>query len=183
VSDHERLASLLAYPDRGRAGLRPVLDALDDELAADLAPFRDAVEALDDRALEELYTRTFDLNPVCSLEVGWHLFGEDYTRGNFLVGVRELLRRFGVAEGAELPDHLVHLLPALARMDGADDFARKYVLPALGKMLEGFEEPENPYRCLVAGVERELRRRHGEPVDLLVARDRQPYRNGREGDG
>ena len=35
--------------------------------------------------IQELYTRTFDINPVCTLEIGWHIFGEDYARGALLV--------------------------------------------------------------------------------------------------
>ena len=38
--------------------------------------------------LQELYTRTFDWNPDTSLEIGWHLYGENYERGEFLVEVR-----------------------------------------------------------------------------------------------
>ncbi len=48
---------------------------------------------------EELYTRTFDLNPVCALEIGWHLFGEDYERGAFLVRMRDQLRRARARRG------------------------------------------------------------------------------------
>ena len=32
--------------------------------------------------IEETFTRTFDVNPACALEVGWHLFGEEYARGH-----------------------------------------------------------------------------------------------------
>ena len=67
---------------------------------------------LDDTQLEELYTRTFDLNPVCTPEVGWHIYGEQYRRGRFLVQARELLKIVGVDERGELPDHLMSLLPA-----------------------------------------------------------------------
>ena len=30
--------------------------------------------------LQEMYTRTFDINAVCTLEVGWHIYGEDYAQ-------------------------------------------------------------------------------------------------------
>jgi len=40
---------------------------------------------------------TFDINPACALEVGWHLFGEDYMRGQFLVRMREELSKYEIA--------------------------------------------------------------------------------------
>ena len=61
-------------------------------------------------ALEEAFTGTFDVNPACALEVGWHLFGEEYARGMFLVRMREELRKYGLAESSELPDHVSHVL-------------------------------------------------------------------------
>ena len=84
------------------------------------------------------------------LEVGWHLYGEDYHRGAFLVRMRGLLREHGVPEETELPDHLTHVLPVLGRLDDAraEALARGYVLPALVKMLDGFGEKRNPYRQL-----------------------------------
>ncbi len=47
--------------------------------------------------VEEAFTRTFDVNPACALEVGWHLFGEEYTAAMFLVRMREELRKHGSA--------------------------------------------------------------------------------------
>src|SRR6266568_3182701 len=60
----------------------------------------------EDPARQELYVQTFEFNPACTLELGWHLFGENYERGEFLVRMREQLRRHGIAESNELPDHL-----------------------------------------------------------------------------
>jgi nitrate reductase delta subunit len=154
----DALAGLLAYPAPGYAGrldeCRRVLDGLVPEAAHRLARLGEALGGLGDEEIEELYTRTFDLNPVCSLEVGWHLFGENYARGEFLVLMREELRKHGLAESTELPDHLTHVLPALARMGQpqADRFAARFLLPALEKMLAGLAKQENPYRDLVEAV-------------------------------
>ncbi len=39
--------------------------------------------------IEEMFTRTFEINPVCALEVGWHVYGEEYARGALMVRLRE----------------------------------------------------------------------------------------------
>ena len=71
----------------------------------------------DDPSRQELYVQTFEFNPACTLELGWHLFGENYERGEFLVRMRDLLRRHGIAESTELPDHLTHVLALVGRLD------------------------------------------------------------------
>jgi nitrate reductase molybdenum cofactor assembly chaperone len=90
----------------------------------------------DDPFMQELYIQTFEFNPACTLEIGWHLFGENYERGEFLVRMREELRRHGIAESTELPDHLTHLLPLVTCMDHeeAARMAGEYLLPALAKI-------------------------------------------------
>lgn len=104
--------------------------------------------------LEELYTRTFDINPIANLEIGWHLYGEQYERGEFLVMMRSVLREHAVEESSELPDHLTHILLALGRMkkEEADAFAMKYIAPSIGKIIEAFGEAENPYIHLLHAI-------------------------------
>ncbi|HEV2400589.1 MAG TPA: nitrate reductase molybdenum cofactor assembly chaperone [Candidatus Sulfotelmatobacter sp.] len=153
---YHAFAALLSYPDedyseRVQAGLCLATH----ESRELLEQFAQAVEGLETWELQELFTRTFDMNPVCSLELGWHLFGENYERGLLLVRVREELRRVGIQESAELPDHLTHILELLARMDhdkGAD-FAAACVLPALKKMLEALHGKENPFESVLFAVQ------------------------------
>jgi nitrate reductase assembly molybdenum cofactor insertion protein NarJ len=70
--------------------------------------------------------------------------------------MRQTLRRYGVAESAELPDHLSHILPALARMESneAARFAEEFLQPALKKIISALNG--NPYQDLLRGVESAL---------------------------
>ncbi len=128
---YEELAELLAYPREGRWGLSA-------------------------EALQELYVQAFEFNPAATLEVGWHLFGENYERGEFLVRMRGELRRHGISESSELPDHLTHLLPLVARMD-RDEAARlagESLLPALAKIRNA---ATGVYEPVLAEIEKKLR--------------------------
>jgi len=109
--------------------------------------------SLDD--YEELYTRTFDINPVASLEIGWHIWGEAYERGVFLVTMRSILRKFEITESQELPDHLSHALAAAGKMEEAEanQFISTFLIKALGKILEGFKEKENPYEHILQALQ------------------------------
>ncbi len=127
--------------------------------------------------VEEMFTRTFEINPVCALEVGWHVYGEEYARGALMVRLREELRRHGIAEITELPDHLTHVLQLLGRLDAelADDLAGRYVLPALEKMLAAIEGKDCPYEELLE-MTRDIVRETHDPVvvDLPVRRPAPP---------
>lgn len=167
----DALGELLRYPD---AGYPERLDA-----AIGLAAGRDCRQALDRfqqqvgalsvSQLQELYIQTFDLSPLCSLEVGWQLYGEDYARGSFLVYMRTQLQATGVAERGELPDHLAHVLPAMAGMPAAkaDELRTGGVLPALKKMLATFEGKTNPYADLLGGIDKLLQVPLADPAKEL----------------
>ena len=145
------LARLLSYPGADYAlAARACQQVLYDEFpeqAGQLDRFASYVRGARLEELEESFTRTFDLNPVCCLEVGWQLYGEDYNRGSFMVEMRQRIRSHGITETLELPDHLANLLPLLGRMEPqeAGPLCASYVLPALVKMQTGLEGNNNPY--------------------------------------
>lgn len=155
---NELLGRMLRYPDEDHAlYLASVSARLEDEAPEAACLIRDFSNRTRDfttENLQELYTRTFDLNPVCALEVGWQLYGEEYARGSFLVFMRDALRRHGIPEVTELPDHLAHALPLLDRLDenDASELTQGAVLPAIDKMLQGFTGKNNPYESVLRAI-------------------------------
>jgi nitrate reductase delta subunit len=153
-----RYAALLEYPSEA---LPSMAAAAADELKWQPTIWLDLLEAfaLDVQLIpmgevEEMYTRTFDLNPSCTMEIGWHLFGESYKRGSFMANVREALRTHEVAEGSALPDYLptlLRLLPKL-RHDDAQDLTRDCILPALEKLRGAVGEGAGPYSNLLESL-------------------------------
>lgn len=105
---------------------------------------------------QEIYVQTFEFSPAATLEVGWHLFGENYERGEFLVRMREQLRRYGIPEGTELPDHLPQLLRLVWRLpyDEAAELVGLHLAPALAKIRAALAG--NPYEPLIAEIESAL---------------------------
>ncbi|MBI4265466.1 MAG: molecular chaperone TorD family protein [Acidobacteria bacterium] len=151
----EALAALLAYPRpdyRARlAACREALRTGGADAIGHLEAFASRVDGLTLEQLQERFTGTFDLNPACTLDVGWHLFGEQYERGAFLVEMREALRAHGVPESVELADHLTHLLMLLGRLDGARaaDLASRALEPALERVLSSLAGTGNPFEPLL----------------------------------
>lgn len=167
----EAWADLLRYPGDGR-GSR--ICARIDQIAAAAPTVRDDLQPLFDYAsqhgetdLEEVFTRTFDSNAERALEVGWHLHGENYARGAFMVRMRTLLRELEVEESCELPDHMSHVLSVLARANPqlAEALASSVVSPALVKITEGFGDGSNPYLGVVTSLKKFIDRGFEEPGD------------------
>ncbi|MFN8061322.1 MAG: molecular chaperone TorD family protein [Vicinamibacterales bacterium] len=120
-----------------------------------LREFASAMEGHSIEAMQERFTGAFDFDPKCTLDIGWHLFGENYDRGDFLVRMRGALAAHGIEEGVDLPDHLPHLLILLDRMAPAAgaELATGFVLPAVAKILDGLGGQENPYELVIAAVQ------------------------------
>jgi nitrate reductase delta subunit len=162
---YNTLVALLTYPEADyQQRIELSVHVAPEECRGPLQQFAMEMRGLQTDELQELFTRTFDLSPICSLELGWHLFGENYERGLLLVRVREELRRHQLEESTELPDHLTHVLRLLGRMEhqAAADFVAACVLPALEKMLQAMRDKNNPFAHLLLAVRKLLRSRFPE---------------------
>jgi nitrate reductase delta subunit len=155
----DALAVLLEYPGEGHAArareAAAVLRAQAPDLVPLLEPFLQHLVSVEVREQEELFTRTFDWAPERALELGWHLYGEQYERGAFMVRMRDLLRRQGVEEGQDLPDHLGTLLRLLGRLppETAVALCGESLKPALVRLRAGFGSEPNPYVALLGAIE------------------------------
>ncbi len=176
----DALAGLYEYPAHGLyakriAAFRKQLTEDYPACAKQLIPLAARTRGKPDGFVEEMYTRTFDINAICCLEIGWHIYGEEYARGSLMVRFRQELRAQKIRESAELPDHLTHVLQLIGRLNGdmADDLAGRYLLPALGKMLEGMKGKESPYEVLL-DVTRKIIRGEYPNAKMIIPQARRP---------
>ena len=157
LSEHEKhlfesLADILEYPTDDwnlRFEKCKELSLSTDQSASDyFSSFCLDIHEMSLLEMQEMYTRTFDLSPVCALEVGYHLFGEDYKRGQFLANLRETENPYDLGQEHQLPDYLPVLLRLLGQLE--DDELRASLIgycliPGLKKMNEAFDKKKNPY--------------------------------------
>jgi nitrate reductase assembly molybdenum cofactor insertion protein NarJ len=139
------LAGLLDYPGPEYAGRGSALLGLLRKnypgAALELQHFLDAMPAstLD---LQELHTRTFDVQSLTTLDVGYVLFGDDYKRGALLSNLnREHNRAQNDCRG-ELADYLPNLLRLIPKLDDAqllDELVEQILVPALMLMIREFD--------------------------------------------
>ncbi|MEO8232543.1 MAG: hypothetical protein ABI638_09685 [Ignavibacteriota bacterium] len=143
---YNMFASLLAYPNKG---LLEDVDAVQ-ELINEFYP--DASEAMTEFVefaktthlwkWEEIYTRTFDVQAITTLDLGYVLFGDDYKRGELLVNLSKEHKKFDNDCGSELGDHLPNVLRLLTKLTDDDlktDLIYLIIKPALHKISAEFD--------------------------------------------
>lgn len=129
------------------------------ELCKSIERFQEFLKKNTLASWEEAYIQVFDFNTDSALEVGWHLFGEDYGRGTFLVKMRQLLHRYNIPEVSELPDHLLYIIPLLEKLptEESKKLVHESVTPALLKIIPILEKKESPYLDLLTALQQFLR--------------------------
>lgn len=111
------------------------------EAADAMQPFMDFMEISSFQEIQELFLRSFDLQAITTLDIGFVLFGEDYKRGRLLVHLNEEHRNVGNDCHSELSDHLPNVLNLLGKMKDVairNEIATRLVMPAIEKMIKEF---------------------------------------------
>jgi len=97
--------------------------------------------------LQELYTRTFDVQAITTLDIGYVMFGDDYKRAELLSNLTREHKQVENDCRGELADHLpnmLRLIPRLVASEGADlelvdELVREILVPALMLMIREFD--------------------------------------------
>lgn len=148
VREHYRvLADLFRYPKQDYIenvnNCADLIGKLYPEAHAKLVPFMEWVNTHDMSEIEELFGRTFHIQAICYLDLGYVLFAEDYKRGEFLVQMKREQAKANVDCGEELADNLpnvLHLMSVLDDTDFLQEFGVRVMKPSLEKMIKEFDE-------------------------------------------
>lgn len=188
---YEHLARLFDYPRLDYARwVQATYNVLIDQYAlaaAEIEKFAKSLptrgeelspEALDE--IQEVFTRTFDVQAITTLGVGYVMFGDDYKRGEVLVNLSREYAIVGIDCGSELPDHLPNVLRLMGRWEDRDlaaEFTQELLYPALERMVAEFEIRrseerdglyEKHYRTLIASSAKR-RAMFREPLRAVIA--------------
>lgn len=114
-----------AYPNAGR----------------ELRPFTEFTELSSQNEIEELYTRSFEVQAITAMDLGYILFGDDYKRAKLLVSLNREIIDANIETHNELADHLpnvLKLLPTLKDKSVLNDLILDVIYPSLENILEDF---------------------------------------------
>ncbi len=160
--NHYRIwAKVFQYPDASLPGYAleslKVMGLRCPEKLDEYTRFVEWAQTTDLDTCKEIFMKTFHIQAVCYLDLGYVIFGEDYKRGSFLANMKNEQRLAGNDCGDELSDNLanvLNLLPLLTDMELRDDLVSRVILPALDKMLSEFQSSKMAIKVKI------LRRKH-----------------------
>lgn len=149
------LAEMLMYPSERMKdrvdGWKEVIVKYDPALSVELEPF--AMHLRKPLSfLQEYYVSTFYVQPLCCLDIGYILFGEDFRRGRFMSNLAAEHRKAGNDCGTELPDHLpviLNLLPKMKDQELAEELIYSLLIPSVNEMIAGFRNDGNHYKNIL----------------------------------
>ena len=140
-----RLAGLFDFPGPSFAVHgRELLDCLRGNYPDAATELRYFFDGIPSRLLDqqELYTRTFDVQSITTLDIGYVLFGDDYKRAELLSNLAREHKQVASDCGSELADHLpniLRLIPKLKDHELVAELVSEILVPALMLMIREFD--------------------------------------------
>jgi len=155
--DHYKiLADIFRYPDEKLGSrMKDFLSLVSEqfpEQTENVSKLMDAFNSMSVLKQQEYYLKTFDVQAVCSLDIGYVLFGEDYKRAQLLVNLQSEHKAAGVDCGSELGDHLPNVLTLLSKTadsDFAEELGFIITSQAVRFMLTKFKNTDNIYKDML----------------------------------
>lgn len=157
------ISYLLQYPDEEfltqLSSLKAVLAAWPDAaVRRGLEPFIQYLAGSEPLQLQEAYTAAFDLTPATSMNLTYHLGGDDEKRGRMLAQLQQIYRQEGYESGdGDLPDYLPLLLEFYSQQPHWIDYGlSRKILATLKPLAARLAEDRNPYAAVFEIVARQL---------------------------
>jgi len=146
LNHYALLAGLYQYPEGGypqKVGdIQDFIVSNYPEAGEDINTFVEHLPAHDLNMMQELYIRSFDVQSITTLDIGYVLFGDDYKRGELLANLNREHKQADNDCGSELGDHLPNLLRLISKLDDQDlivEMIEELLVPAIKKMISEFE--------------------------------------------
>ncbi|MBT3783659.1 hypothetical protein HOF92_01710 [bacterium] len=149
LTHYNLLASLFDYPREDYtqmiAKTRDYMLKNYPEAGDELSAFYDELPTHALRQMQELFTKSFDVQSITALDVGYVMFGEDYKRGELLSHMNKEQVECGNDCHSELADHLPNVLRLMAllgenpeKQETLDELVQIILAPVVNKMIAEF---------------------------------------------
>jgi len=146
LKSYEIYADVFSYPEESlRSKIKNVQKHLEEfynEEANLFFEFSEFASSIELKKWEEIYTRTFDVQALTTIDLGYVLFGDDYKRGELLVNLSKEHKKVNNECSSELADHLPNVLRLLRKLNDNDlleDIIALILKPALSKIASEFD--------------------------------------------
>ena len=148
--DYNKISDLFVFPQRedyvdNVKEIQQYFNKVLPDVGEMLQPFTDVISAVSKYELEDLYLRSFEVQSITTLDIGYVVFGDDYKRGELLVNLNKEHQAYKIDCGDELADNLSNILKLINVIEDSEllnDLVNKIVAPALTRMIQGFGEDQ-----------------------------------------
>lgn len=153
LEHYKLLAELFRYPQKSIFEtvneIQLMLDKNYPNAGLEFKRFSEFIANTPFNQVEEIFQKTFHIQAVCFLDLGYVIFAEDYKRGEFLVNMKAEQDKYKNDTESELADNLpyvMRLLPMHKDRDFVNELVVMIIIPALEKMLSEFDESKTQIR-------------------------------------
>ena len=153
---YKYIADLFRYPtEETLKSIQRLSDYLAEKDIVLSAKFKPFVEFHSNKTLtdlEEHYIRTFDVQAICHLDIGYIIFGDDSKRGRFLYHIKEEQENANNDCGKDLADFLPNILTLLSKTDNkdlAEELSVSILIPALLQISQKLESENSIFNIPV----------------------------------
>lgn len=143
---YKYIASLFIYPNKSlKHSLKKIIidyESAYPEAIKQIKLFYKQLPIHNLKLTQELYIRSFEIQAITTLDIGYVLFGDSYKRGEILVNLNNECKKYGINCGTELSDQLANVLYLLSESkdyEFLNEFVRYLLIPAILKMVSSFE--------------------------------------------
>jgi nitrate reductase assembly molybdenum cofactor insertion protein NarJ len=101
---------------------------------------------------EEIFTQTFEVQSITTMDIGYILFGDDYKRAELLVNLNNEMNKYGVNCGNELADYLPNVLSLLDVLEDdllKEELINHLVYPAIKRIIADFDSKVFEQKCKI----------------------------------
>lgn len=145
LAPYHLIADLFEYPDQQYpekvSRVKELLAESYPKAAVELEKFIELLPGDNIQTIQALFSRTFEVQAITTLDIGYVLFGDDYKRGELLSNLNREHADANSDCGSELSDHLPNLLRLMSlSKDEAmiEELVEEIISPALRSMSNEF---------------------------------------------
>lgn len=129
-----------------------------------LQKFKRETATFDAGKLAEIYTRCFDLAPLCIPYISSYIYGnENFERGALMSRLADQYSEAGYSTNGELPDHLAVILGFAEQFshEELDELIHFCLKDAVSKMTESLKDADNAYFHLLQTIKAVIEQERG----------------------
>jgi nitrate reductase molybdenum cofactor assembly chaperone NarJ/NarW len=168
---YELLSTALDYPSQETiAGISRAAQSLsseEPEAAEQLRIMQAAIADMTLDYLQEIYTRTFDIAPLCVPYLTSYIYGpESFERGDVMAKLAACFETRGFDPGKELPDHVAVLMRFCAQLNDEEisDLVRYCMARPLKDIVETLTDAESVFQYPLIAFKTVLQKRFPEEM-------------------